>query len=70
MQIFDFHAHLDDHWFNVKLPDGAADWELLAERLDNVFEAGLAAADLEKVVCEKAVRLLHLRERPLPGRLS
>jgi predicted TIM-barrel fold metal-dependent hydrolase len=47
---------------------GAAGWELLAERLDNVLEAGLAPADLEKVLFENASRLLRLQERPLSPR--
>lgn len=46
---------------------GAGGWELLPERIDNVLEAGLAPADLEKVLHGNAERLLRLRERPLPG---
>ncbi|MFH1267099.1 MAG: amidohydrolase family protein [Planctomycetota bacterium] len=49
---------------------GIAGWELLAERLDNVLEAGLAPADLEKVLYDNASRLLRLREHPLPRRDS
>lgn len=49
---------------------GAAGWELLPERIDNVLEAGLTNADLEKVLFRNAERLLRLREQPLPRNLS
>lgn len=39
---------------------GFADWPLLAERLDDVLEAGLNEADLSKVMCGNASRLLRL----------
>lgn len=48
---------------------GAAGWQLLAERLDNVLEAGLTADDLEKILYGNAARLLRLSERPLPGNM-
>ncbi len=46
---------------------GAAGWELLPERIDNVLESGLTDADLEKVLYRNAERLLRLREEPLPA---
>jgi predicted TIM-barrel fold metal-dependent hydrolase len=46
---------------------GAAGWELLAERLDHVLEAGLPSGDLEKVLYDNASRLLQLEQRPLPA---
>jgi predicted TIM-barrel fold metal-dependent hydrolase len=45
---------------------GAGTWKLLPERIDNVLEAGLSEADLDRVLYANAVRLLHLEERPLP----
>lgn len=44
---------------------GAAGWRLLPERIDNVLEAGLSAADLDLVLYANAARLLKLEERPL-----
>jgi predicted TIM-barrel fold metal-dependent hydrolase len=44
---------------------GAAGWRLLPERIDNVLEAGLSDADLEKVMYSVSARLLKLDERPL-----
>jgi uncharacterized protein len=43
---------------------GAGTWMLLAERIDNVIEAGLAAEDLDKVLYANAARLLHLEDSP------
>jgi predicted TIM-barrel fold metal-dependent hydrolase len=45
---------------------GAGTWKLLPERIDNVLEAGLSEADLDRVLYANAARLLHLEERPLP----
>lgn len=39
---------------------GFADWPLLAERLDDVLEAGLNEVDLSKVMYGNARRLLQL----------
>lgn len=44
---------------------GAAGWRLLPERIDNVIEAGLSAADLDLVLYANAARLLKLEEHPL-----
>jgi predicted TIM-barrel fold metal-dependent hydrolase len=44
---------------------GLLGWELLAERIDNVREAGLGDTDLEKVLRSNAARLLRLAEEPL-----
>lgn len=44
---------------------GAGTWKLLPERIDNVLEAGLSDADLDRVLYENAARLLHLEDRPL-----
>ncbi|MBN1488654.1 MAG: amidohydrolase [Phycisphaerae bacterium] len=40
---------------------GAATWELLAERIDDVVEAGLTAAEAEQVFYGNAARLLQRR---------
>jgi len=47
---------------------GLCEWQLLAERLDNVLEADLAPDVVDKVLFENAERLLRLGERPLPLR--
>jgi uncharacterized protein len=44
---------------------GAAGWRLLPERIDNVLEASLSDADLEKILYSNAARLLKLDEHPL-----
>ncbi len=44
---------------------GFADWTILAEFLDNVREAELDAAALERVLYRNAKELLQLNERPL-----
>ncbi|MBN1343744.1 MAG: amidohydrolase [Phycisphaerae bacterium] len=44
---------------------GVCEWFLLAERLDNVLEADLPGAVMEKVLFGNAERLLRLRERPV-----
>jgi predicted TIM-barrel fold metal-dependent hydrolase len=44
---------------------GLLGWELLAERIDNVREAGLDDAALAKVLGSNAARLLRLTEEPL-----
>lgn len=49
---------------------GAAGWRLLPERIDNVLEAGLNDADLDKVLYSNAARLLRLDESPLTAESS
>jgi uncharacterized protein len=44
---------------------GAGTWKLLPERIDNVLEAGLSAADLDRVLYANAARLLRLEDQPL-----
>jgi uncharacterized protein len=44
---------------------GAGTWKLLPERIDNVLEAGLPDADLDRVLYANAARFLHLEDRPL-----
>ncbi|MBI4025293.1 MAG: amidohydrolase family protein [Verrucomicrobia bacterium] len=44
---------------------GFANWKILAEFLDNVWESGLAQSVLEKILYRNATHLLHLEERLL-----
>ena len=44
---------------------GAGTWKLLPERIDNVLEAGLSPADVDRVLYANAARLLRLEEHPL-----
>jgi len=48
---------------------GSADWTILAEFLDNLFEAGLDADILDRILYRNAAKLLHLEERPLSDTL-
>lgn len=45
---------------------GIAKWLLLAERLDNVYEAALSQKTSQKILYENAARLLKLDTQPLP----